>query len=47
MWPDLFGTGWIWGVLVSAGFLAIGAAVIRAALAETRDATIAVKQRPD
>lgn len=37
MWPYLFGSGWIWNVLVSAGFLAIIIAGIGAVLVRTED----------
>ncbi len=32
MWPYLFGSGWLWNVLASAGALAVAIAVIRASL---------------
>lgn len=28
MWPDLFGPGWIWGVLIAAGFFAFFLALV-------------------
>jgi hypothetical protein len=32
MWPYLFGSGWQWNVLASAGVLAIGVVAVAAAL---------------
>jgi hypothetical protein len=37
MWPYLFGSGWIWNVLVSAGVLAAAIAVIRTLLVGAND----------
>lgn len=43
VWPDLFGPGWIWGVLAALGFLTLFVALVLV-LGDTRVPDRAVKE---